>query len=283
MDAAGNGQSLIIDTMGFLRGAARRADESVGRAHEGVSAAYGHAVRYRQVPGHARGVDTVPAPSRLEGLARRRCDRWISNAAESVPTSCPPVGAVASEPRAGDHARMTDEISAALETMVSRFATMVRSIGARHRLSDTDLDEVLQEVRVRLWKSCTTSEQIRALGASYVYRTATSAALDMLRRRRAHGGERGESMESVANELPALSAAPDDALEARELEQRVMAAIDSIPASRRPAVRMYLNGYDRAEIAELLGWTEAKTRNLLYRGLGDLRARLADAGIREPI
>ena len=33
------------------------------------------------------------------------------------------------------------------------------------------------------------------------------------------------------------------------------------------------------EIADLLGWSEAKTRNLLYRGLGDLRARLTEQGI----
>jgi hypothetical protein len=34
---------------------------------------------------------------------------------------------------------------------------------------------------------------------------------------------------------------------------------------------MYLSGYDREEIADLLGWPEAKTSNLLYRGLADLR------------
>jgi hypothetical protein len=28
-----------------------------------------------------------------------------------------------------------------------------------------------------------------------------------------------------------------------------------------------------------MGWTEAKTRNLLYRGLADLRERLAQEGI----
>jgi RNA polymerase sigma-70 factor (ECF subfamily) len=178
---------------------------------------------------------------------------------------------------------MTDEISAALETMVSRFATMVRSIGTRHRLSDADLDEVIQEVRLRLWKSCTTSEQIRGLGTSYVYRTATSAALDMLRRRRAHGGDRSESVESMAGSLEDASAGPAEALEAGELEGQVMAAIDTIPESRRAVVRMYLNGYDREEIAGLMGWSEAKTRNLLYRGLADLRARLVEAGIREPI
>jgi hypothetical protein len=28
-----------------------------------------------------------------------------------------------------------------------------------------------------------------------------------------------------------------------------------------------------------MGWTEAKARNLLYRGLADLRHRLEDAGV----
>ena len=43
---------------------------------------------------------------------------------------------------------------------------------------------------------------------------------------------------------------------------------------------MYLKGYGREEIAALLGWSEAKTRNLLYRGLDDLRQRLIARGIR---
>jgi RNA polymerase sigma-70 factor (ECF subfamily) len=42
---------------------------------------------------------------------------------------------------------------------------------------------------------------------------------------------------------------------------------------------MHLAGYPREEIARLMGWTEAKTRNLLYRGLADLRERLTAEGI----
>ena len=72
---------------------------------------------------------------------------------------------------------------------------------------------------------------------------------------------------------------PDAELEASELAERVARAIDTIPASRRPAVRMYLAGYPREEIASLMGWSEARTRNLLYRGLADLRDRLTELGI----
>jgi RNA polymerase sigma-70 factor (ECF subfamily) len=49
--------------------------------------------------------------------------------------------------------------------------------------------------------------------------------------------------------------------------------------SRRAVVRMHLAGYERHEIGDLLGWTEAKTRNLLYRGLADLREILESWGI----
>ena len=39
-------------------------------------------------------------------------------------------------------------------------------------------------------------------------------------------------------------------------------------------------GYPQGrEIAALMGWTEAKTRNLLYRGLADLRQALTVRGI----
>ena len=165
---------------------------------------------------------------------------------------------------------------------MSRFTTMVRSIGARHRLSEADLDEVVQDVRIRLWKSCPTSEHIQQLGTSYVYRTATSAALDLLRRRRAHGADRTESVDSVADDLADPGVSAGTALDADELQHQVQQAIDAIPDSRRAVVRMHLAGYSREEVAALMGWSEAKTRNLLYRGLADLRARLSDAGIAEP-
>jgi RNA polymerase sigma-70 factor (ECF subfamily) len=68
-------------------------------------------------------------------------------------------------------------------------------------------------------------------------------------------------------------------LEGSELAEQVARAVESIPATRRPAVRMYLAGYTREDIAELMGWSEAKTRNLVYRGLDDLRRELTAMGI----
>lgn len=172
---------------------------------------------------------------------------------------------------------MSEELSATLEGVVSRFAKMVRSVGARHGLSESDLEDVIQEVRIRLWQACKTSEQIQALGASYVYQAATSAARDLLRRRRARSASLTDSVDEHSN--IATSIAASDELDAKDLERQVLAVIETLPLSRRAVVRMYLSGYEREEIAELLGWSEAKTRNLLYRGLAGLRDGLAMRGI----
>jgi RNA polymerase sigma-70 factor (ECF subfamily) len=152
---------------------------------------------------------------------------------------------------------------------------------------DADVDEVMQEVRIRLWRSHGTgtpgSEQIAPAPASYVYRTAVSAALDLIRRRRARRAGAtvalDESGEAAGVATPESPRGPDADLEASELAAQVARAIDTIPATRRPAVRMYLAGYPREEIATLMGWSEAKTRNLLYRGLADLRERLTEWGV----
>jgi RNA polymerase sigma-70 factor (ECF subfamily) len=171
-------------------------------------------------------------------------------------------------------------LSLALEAAVARFGNMVRQVGRRYRLDESGLDEVMQEVRIRLWRARGTSAQVGETNTSYVYRTASSAALDVLRRRRARQAERHDSIEGDAVvTLTASNPDPHAALEGSELADRVARAIDEIPASRRPAVRMHLAGYPRQEIAALMGWTEAKTRNLLYRGLADLRERLTAEGI----
>jgi RNA polymerase sigma-70 factor (ECF subfamily) len=157
---------------------------------------------------------------------------------------------------------------------------MVRQVGRRYRLDEEGLDEVMQEVRIRLWRARGTSEQVGETNTSYVYRTASSAALDVLRRRRSRQADRHDTIDDGP---VAVLATPDPdphaALEGSELAAKVSQAIETIPASRRPPVRMHLAGYPREEIAGLMGWTEAKTRNLLYRGLADLRARLAAEGV----
>ena len=170
-----------------------------------------------------------------------------------------------------------DRASSTIEMVVSRFRAMVRSVGVRRGLADADLDEVMQEVRIRLWQAGQAGKVIEELGSSYLYQVATSAALDLLRRRRAHGADRADDVERST--ILAAAPSPHDHVEARELADQIERAVETLSVERRVAVRFHLSGYDREDIARALGWSEAKTRNLLYRGLDDVRRRLTAMGV----
>jgi RNA polymerase sigma factor (sigma-70 family) len=179
-----------------------------------------------------------------------------------------------------------DSVSDALEGVLARFGTLVQAVAWRHGLDGHDVDEVLQEVRFRIWRAHASSASISAAPASYVYRTAVSAALDLLRqRKRAGGGRAGHTIDSrTLDELDALECRLPDGgdparmLDAAELARAVEMAVTRIPASRQAVVRMYLIGHPLAEIAQLVRGPEPKTRSLLYRGLASVRRDLAAQG-----
>jgi RNA polymerase sigma factor (sigma-70 family) len=101
-------------------------------------------------------------------------------------------------------------LSLTVEAVLKRFGAMVRQVGRRYRLDDADVDEVMQEVRIRLWRAQGTSEQIGEVSTSYVYRTASSAALDVIRRRRSRRAEHHHSLDE--REPPWLSRSPHPTL-----------------------------------------------------------------------
>ena len=173
-----------------------------------------------------------------------------------------------------------DRFSSELDAAVGRFSALVRRVGLKHQLSEADLEDVLQEVRIRLWRTLSQpqGEKTEQLSASYVYRVAVSAAVDLLRRRRARGADRTVALDEI-KEPVADRWDPARSVEESELSAQVARAIEAITPSRRPVVRMYLAGYSGEEITKVMGWTEAKTRNLIYRGLADLRDRLKEMGI----
>ena len=166
-------------------------------------------------------------------------------------------------------------LSRVLDDVVRRFAGALRGAAVRFRLSPAEIDEAEQEVRIRLWRACGDAENVARLSASYLQRVVNSAALDLIRRRR-----RAERLDPV-DALPLVDprpAADADAV-AESLAALVETALGELVPTRRAVVRLHLEGMERDEIEALLGWSEGKTRNLLYRGLADLRAALVRRGV----
>jgi RNA polymerase sigma factor (sigma-70 family) len=175
-------------------------------------------------------------------------------------------------------------LSWALERLIARYTRLLGHVARRYGLPAEDVDEVIQEVRVRLWRARPEGETIATLGVSYVYRTAISAALAVVHRHRGIGGaaarrDRIDDREEDPELSTPASSGPERQLERSELSRAVAEEVGALADARRAAVKLYLAGYRREEIADMLGWSQAKARNLIYRGLADLRAALARRGI----
>ena len=78
--------------------------------------------------------------------------------------------------------------------------------------------------------------------------------------------------------LPSRLPNPESTATAVELGARIDRAIDSLLVERRQAVRAHLAGYSVDEIMQAYGWPYQKARNLIARGMSDLREELRKAG-----
>ncbi len=168
-----------------------------------------------------------------------------------------------------------------------RFAELVRLYGrlvgsavgrVAGRAGSGLRDDVAQEVLLALWKQVE-REQAIDHPASYVYRAAVRATVRIVRREQRRAGEPLD--ETLPGEACAAPRAldPQAALEGRERAAVLEAGLRALSADRERAVRAHLSGFDVREIMELYGWTYQKSRNLIARGMADLRLELRARGI----
>lgn len=179
-----------------------------------------------------------------------------------------------------------EKVRGSIDAVLSALAPALRRALRRRFPSGRglDFDEIEQEARIRLWKALERETDIES-PASYVARIAVSVTIDALRRQQTR---REEPLEAPPpggdDDRPAFDpadpeATPERRAELSQLRERVSAALDRVAPDRRRAVRLHLQGWQGPEIARLCDWSEARARNLVYRGLADLRAELAREGI----
>ena len=146
-------------------------------------------------------------------------------------------------------------------------------------------EDIEQDVRLRLWRAMLAETEITN-PASYIYRAVASATIDAVRRARVRREEPlpddashdedqrdGISVPVDASPLPEIIA------EQSQILHQVQSALSSFTDERRRAIGLHLQGFTTQQIAQVLGWSEPKARNLLYRGLKELRQRLRSEGI----
>jgi RNA polymerase sigma factor (sigma-70 family) len=184
------------------------------------------------------------------------------------------------------------KISQPLETKVQSDANVEECLEflrkILERICPKDLgiqvDDVAQDASVKLLKALQSERKIDNL-ESYIYTTALNARRDaisrvMARREEQPFWDKNDDDDGPGNldpVSPRLS--PERVAQLRELSSVVMAEINRLPDNQRRALGLHLKEMTDQEVANLMGWTEDKARNLIYRGKKKLCKRLRARGI----
>jgi len=154
---------------------------------------------------------------------------------------------------------------------------LIRSFLYRHRgmPAGTEIEDCLQEARIRLWKVLEGGRDIEFL-AAYIRKIVDSIVIDQLQKAIREREFLSSPDSRALAESPARCAREAD--RRRGLIKEVQTALDSLMASRRTVLEMSMAGQSLREIAAERKWSRKKTYTLYERGIRDLRRVFKDKG-----
>jgi len=164
------------------------------------------------------------------------------------------------------------------EDVINRFSALIKADVQKFELQKKgiDPDDIIQEVKIKLWKILENEKKIKNY-ASYIRKIINSSVIDQLRKLKRERGifileKYRQVSERKSNYMTDLSFD-------KSTKEIIGSAVDLLMESRRKAVKLFLLNMTLDEIAIFLNWSKDKTRNLLYRGLSDLKKILKEKGI----
>jgi RNA polymerase sigma factor (sigma-70 family) len=164
------------------------------------------------------------------------------------------------------------------DAVISKFGRFIKVNIQKFNLpkDGIDPDDVHQEVRIKIWKLLNDEKKIDNY-SSYIKKIVDSSVIDHLRKaRRERGFILLEKRKKISEwKIQYETRVSDD----KNLRNYINKAVESLIDSRRKVVKFYLLNLTIEEIATFYGWSKHKTRNLLYRGLTDLKRQLLEKGI----
>ena len=173
---------------------------------------------------------------------------------------------------------MKPESHAQIEELIAQYGQLIRMIVRRVAGDRAGLlaDDIEQRVIVGLWRQLDREQTIHR-PASYIYRMAIREAVrsvrEQVRYERHEARDIAESRDGGGD--------PDLTLEGREHAALIEASLAQLQPDRERAVRAHLAGFTVSEVMQMYGWPYQTARNLIARGLADLRKALRRQGLHE--
>ncbi|HEX4637877.1 MAG TPA: sigma-70 family RNA polymerase sigma factor [Chthoniobacterales bacterium] len=165
---------------------------------------------------------------------------------------------------------------AAFEKLVERHQTLVAGTVARMLGSNSDVEDIAQQVFIRVWKSAG-RYVAKAKFTTWLLKITRNLVFNEMRRAKRHPHVPVQ-IEPDAEEIPLKdeqTSAPDAAFLEGELQSAIEKAIGELPDTQRMA--LVLRRYEELsyeEIAEVLDLSVPAVKSLLFRARTELRERL---------
>lgn len=164
----------------------------------------------------------------------------------------------------------------ALEQLIERHQALVVGTVARMLGSNSDVEDIAQQVFIRVWKSASRYVP-RAKFTTWLLKITRNLVFNELRRSRRHAHVPLQA-DPQAEELPVkdvVNQGPDVSLLESELQVKIEEAILSLPETQRLALvlRRY-EEFSYEEIAQALDVSLPAVKSLLFRARTELRQRL---------
>jgi RNA polymerase sigma-70 factor (ECF subfamily) len=164
----------------------------------------------------------------------------------------------------------------AFEKLIERHQALVAGTVARMLGSNSDVEDIAQQVFIRVWKSAG-RYVARAKFTTWLLKITRNLVFNEMRRAKRHPHVPVQ-IEPEADEIPLKdeqTAAPDVTLLESELQAAIEKAIGLLPDTQRMA--LVLRRYEELsyeEIADVLDLSVPAVKSLLFRARTELRDRL---------
>ncbi len=166
--------------------------------------------------------------------------------------------------------------TSAFEELIQRHQALVAGTVARMLSSNSDVEDIAQQVFIRVWKSARRYVP-RAKFTTWLLKITRNLVFNELRRTKRHAhvplqSEPGAEDPPVKDET---NLAPDASLLESELQRTIEEAILQLPETQRMA--LVLRRYEQMsyeQIAEVLDLSVPAVKSVLFRARSELRARL---------
>ena len=167
--------------------------------------------------------------------------------------------------------------TSAFEKLIERHQSLVAGTVARMLGSNSDVEDIAQQVFIRVWKSARRYVP-RAKFTTWLLKITRNLVFNELRRSKRHAHVPLQT-EPGAEEFPlkdTTNPTPDASLLENELQRAIEEAITELPESQRMA--LILRRYEQLsyeEISEVLDLSVPAVKSVLFRARTELRARLS--------